>query len=45
MPSNWMGLFFVSVIVSAVAVAVGSVLILTKNDKEFIVAKLLKRKK
>lgn len=44
-PSNWMGLFFVSVIVSAVAVAVGSVLILTKNDKEFIVAKLLKRKK
>lgn len=44
-PDSWLGFFFVSAFVGLIAICIGSVLILTKNDKSFILEKVLKRRK
>lgn len=43
-PSSWLSLFVVAVLIAIVAMGVGSVLILTKNDKQFILHKIFKKK-
>ena len=44
-PDNWMGFFVMSALVAFVSISIGSVLILTKKDKIFIVKKIVKRRK
>ena len=43
-PSDWLSLFVVSSLIAVVVIGIGSVLILTKNDKRFILEKILKKK-
>jgi O-antigen/teichoic acid export membrane protein len=44
-PSNWAEFFIMSFLIALIATCIGSVLILTKHDKQFIVEKVIKRKK
>lgn len=44
-PDNWLGFFISSLFVAIVSCCIGSILILTKNDKKFIMEKVIKRKK
>lgn len=43
-PINWFSLFAVSSLITIVAIGVGSVLILTKNDRRFLLEKIFKKK-
>lgn len=42
-PNSWLGFFVICIFISVIAISVGSVLILTKKDKQFIVTKILSR--
>lgn len=42
-PDNWLEFFVMCLFVSGIAIGVGSVLILTKKDKQFIIAKILNK--
>lgn len=44
-PDNWLGFFISSLFVAIVSCCIGSILILTKNDKKFIMEKVIKRRK
>lgn len=44
-PSDWLSFLVMSIIVALAAMLIGSTLILTKKDKQFIVEKIIKRKK
>lgn len=44
-PDNWLGFFMSSLFVAIVSCCIGSILILTKNDKKFIMEKVIKRRK
>lgn len=44
-PDNWLGFFISSLFVAIVSYCIGSILILTKNDKKFIMEKVIKRRK
>ena len=44
-PNNWLGFFISSLFVAIVSCCIGSILILTKNDKKFIMEKVIKRRK
>ena len=44
-PDNWLGFFMSSLFVAIVSCSIGSILILTKNDKKFIMEKVIKRRK
>ena len=44
-PDNWMGFFIMSALVAFVSISIGSVLILTKKDKKFIMEKIVKHRK
>lgn len=43
-PDNWLGFFMSSLFVAIVSCSIGSILILTKNDKKFIMEKVIKRR-
>ena len=43
-PDNWLGFFMSSLLVALVSCSIGSILILTKNDKKFIMEKVIKRR-
>ena len=43
-PDNWLGFFMSSLLVALVSCCIGSILILTKNDKKFIMEKVIKRR-
>lgn len=43
-PDNWLGFFMASVFVAIISCCIGSILILTKNDKKFIMEKVIKRR-
>lgn len=43
-PDNWLGFFIASVFVAIISCCIGSILILTKNDKKFIMEKVIKRR-
>ena len=43
-PNSWLGFFLVSAVVGIIAISIGSVLILTKKDKSFILAKVFKHR-